>query len=175
MVMFSLKLRNVIVIVFLALIGSTYANGQDLGSSNKLFGGSKPTAKKPVAKPKQSPSKKPTARKPAGSKKKVTKPKVVKRPAVSTPKGVNIAPAVTARDVAPVRIAPKGVTQRSPIESERYEELIDQGDSARDDRNYSAAESAYSAAQKLDPRDPRAFVGMGNRDRKELRRSTYGP
>lgn len=160
--MFSLKLRNVIVVLFFSLIGSIYANGQDLGSSNKLFGGNKSTTKNPAAKPKQKPKKKTTAQKPAESKRKVTKPKVVKRPAVKTPKVGSSVPTITARDVAPVRTAPKVVIQRSAVETERYEELIDQGNSARDERNYSSAEAAYLAAQRLDPRDARAFVGMGN-------------
>ncbi|MBL8180437.1 MAG: tetratricopeptide repeat protein [Blastocatellia bacterium] len=160
--MFSLKLRNGVFLLSLALVGSLNAIGQDLGSSNKLFGGNKSTSKNPSAKPKQKPTKRPTARKPAESKKKVTKPKVVKRPAVKTPKADSSVPTITARDVAPVRTAPKVVVQRSALEMERYEELIDQGNSARDDRNYAAAEAAYLAAQKLDPRDARAFVGMGN-------------
>jgi len=139
-----------------------YASGQDLGSSNKLFGGNKTSTKKPAAKPKQKPTKKNTARKPAESKTKVTKPKIVKRPVVKTPKADNSVPTITARDVAPVRTAPKMDGTRTAVDTERYEELIDQGNSARDDRDYSAAESSYLAAQKLDPKDARAFVGMGN-------------
>ncbi len=148
----SLKLNKVFVSAAIAIFSSVIISGQDLGSSNKLFGG-----KKPATKPKQQPTKKPTVRKPAAPKKKATKPKVVKRPTVVAPKTSDSTTVKTARDVVPVRTAP-----RTPVDAERYEELIDQGNSARDDRNYSAAESAYLAAQKLDPRDARAYLGMGN-------------
>ena len=143
----------------LTLFATAFVSGQDLGSSNKLFGGKKPTASKPSAKPKQKPVKKPAAKSATQSKKKVTRPKTVKRPAATATKVVtaNVPPTRTARDTTPIRTAPL-----KPIDKERYEELIDQGNSERDDRNYSAAETAYLAAQKIDPRDARAFLGMGN-------------
>ena len=43
-----------------------------------------------------------------------------------------------------------------------FEELILKGNSARDDRDYNAAEAAYLRAIPLKPKDSRAVYGLGN-------------
>ncbi|MBK6586864.1 MAG: tetratricopeptide repeat protein [Acidobacteria bacterium] len=45
---------------------------------------------------------------------------------------------------------------------DRFEDLIESGNEARDDRNYSAAETSYKAARTLKPKDSRATYGLGN-------------
>jgi tetratricopeptide (TPR) repeat protein len=45
---------------------------------------------------------------------------------------------------------------------ERYEDLLDEGNEARDDRKYADAENAYRQAQQLKPKDWRAAYGLGN-------------
>lgn len=46
--------------------------------------------------------------------------------------------------------------------AELVEAAIAQGNRARDTRNYTAAQIAYERAQQLNPRDARAFYGIGN-------------
>ena len=45
---------------------------------------------------------------------------------------------------------------------ERYEDFLDEGNEARDDRKYTEAENAYKQAQQLKPNDWRAAYGLGN-------------
>lgn len=45
---------------------------------------------------------------------------------------------------------------------ELFEQAIDEGNIARDERNYTVAETAYRRAQNLKPRDSRAIYGLGN-------------
>jgi tetratricopeptide (TPR) repeat protein len=45
---------------------------------------------------------------------------------------------------------------------ERYEDLLDEGNEARDERKYSEAENAYRQALQLKPKDWRAAYGLGN-------------
>lgn len=45
---------------------------------------------------------------------------------------------------------------------ERYEDLLDEGNEARDGRKYAEAEKAYRQAVQLKPRDWRAAYGLGN-------------
>lgn len=45
---------------------------------------------------------------------------------------------------------------------ERYEDLLDEGNEARDDRKYAEAEQSYKQAQQLKPKDWRAAYGLGN-------------
>jgi cytochrome c-type biogenesis protein CcmH/NrfG len=51
----------------------------------------------------------------------------------------------------------------SPAEiEEKYQDSISDGNDARDERKFTAAESSYRAAINLKPRDARAFYGLGN-------------
>jgi tetratricopeptide (TPR) repeat protein len=163
------KLNFSILVVLAFAIG---ASAQDLGSSNKLFGGSK----KPT--PEKTAKKTPAASKPVAAKTKATpKPKAKPTPKASTAKASGPRKPATAssktkftefKDAQPSKVEiTVGKPQRSVIESgssseERYEGLIESGNAARDDRNYSAAESAYKSARVLKPKDPRATYGLGN-------------
>jgi len=53
-------------------------------------------------------------------------------------------------------------TAPSRAVAERVEELLDDGNQARDSRNFVAAEDAYKGVLKLKPRDARAAYGLGN-------------
>jgi tetratricopeptide (TPR) repeat protein len=50
----------------------------------------------------------------------------------------------------------------SAATEERVEELLDTGNTARDDRRFVEAEAAYEGVLKLKPRDSRAAYGLGN-------------
>ncbi len=54
-------------------------------------------------------------------------------------------------------------TRPNPAEIEqKFEEALADGNDARDDRKFAAAEAAYRTALKLKPRDARAHYGLGN-------------
>ncbi len=55
-----------------------------------------------------------------------------------------------------------GNTAVSAEVEERVEDLLDEGNEARDDRKYADAERAYREALQLKPRDWRAAYGLGN-------------
>ena len=159
-----------IAVLMLSFVFAAAAFAQDLGSSNKLFGGSGSTPAKTKKAPAKSPAAKPKAkaasRKPAATKNKPAKPAAaVTSPktnsnttAVIAPKSTAKAPKVTiANDVPPVVIG-----NNSAVIDEEYEGLIELGNVERDERNYGGSELAYQKAYKLKPRDSRALLGLGN-------------
>lgn len=139
------------------------ASGQDLGSSNSLFSGKKT---KTTAASKTSPATKTASR----SKATAAKAKSPARPA----KPLAAKPAKTTakdhsdgavRKPAKSRAIAKTIEKEQPsnaITDELYEKLIVDGNAARDDRDYSGAETAYQRAKRLKPRDSRAVYGLGN-------------
>ena len=158
----------IFVIVFTLL--SVCAFGQDLGSSNKLFGGSKTSTAKKTAK------KTPAKRKPAASKPKTVAQRHTPTPkkAVTTthkpgqtttavkPKTTDTGKSTTSKvDTPPTKASiPPGLTGAAA--DDLFEELIEKGNTARDDRNYSAAEASYRRATTIKPKDARAVYGLGN-------------
>ena len=169
---------------------SLSAGGQDLGSSNKLFGGTKAagtgkTVKKTPAKRKPATAKVTAPPKVAASKKetpkaktaKATKPPTpdtsaakIKKPSTGSTKTFPKASPKTSR-VEIKQSHPKENTPSKPkipdvpisaASNELFENLIGDGNNARDDRNYSAAETAYQRARAIKPKDARAVYGLGN-------------
>ncbi len=182
---YSINIKLLCLVSFLYLTGS--AVSQDLGSSNKLFGGAKPntpakTVKKPTAKHKPAVKPYATTAKRTSAPKKITTAKADSVPKKKSP------PPKTARVVSkpgPDTVAAKPkftefhntktikaeVTTSYPKEinvpgnaaaDALFEKLIRDGNNARDDRNYSTAEAAYRRAAGIKPRDPRAVYGLGN-------------
>ncbi|MCD9185215.1 MAG: tetratricopeptide repeat protein [Pyrinomonadaceae bacterium] len=81
-------------------------------------------------------------------------------------KVVNIQPSQTAAK-QPVRTVPEEnivitVGQPTPDYNEQFEKAIEEGNIARDDREYTKAEAAYLRAQSLKSSDSRAVYGLGN-------------
>lgn len=183
----KLTLKIVLMVVGSGILVSAAA-GQDLGSSNKLFGRSKSsgTAQKPPAKSKPAPAKsvstskpkpepkKPAAKKPAtkAAARSTSKPgtaKAAEKKAASKPADTGGKSRFTEfKDARPSKVEiTVGRSQPNLVTSggandDRYEDLIDDGNSARDDRDYAAAERAYRSARSLKPRDSRATYGLGN-------------
>lgn len=65
------------------------------------------------------------------------------------------------------RPTPRPRPNRTPVMSaeeraEKYEDALEAGNSARDERRYADAEKSYRSATQLLPRDPRAPYGLGN-------------
>ncbi len=138
---------------------------QDLGSSNKLFGGGKkttaprstkktPVKRKPVASKPRTPIKKPSAT--IQKRKPVVHPATAKR----TPQKRNTEtsrPTVTPTTEPIVGGLPPGRAT-----DELFDRLIREGNAARDERSYLAAETAYQRARAVKPRDQRAPLGLGS-------------
>jgi tetratricopeptide (TPR) repeat protein len=141
--------------------------GQDLGSSSGLFRSSDASTKSAAAAPKKTtPKPKSSAAKTESARK--TTPRT---PAKNTTKSsssakssaVKIEPAATAVTPAPQNEIIIKVGQKTTGDfNELFEQSIDEGNSARDERNYQAAESAYRRALSLKPKDARAIYGLGN-------------
>jgi tetratricopeptide (TPR) repeat protein len=150
---------------------------QDLGSSNKLFG--TPKTSKPATK---TTSKKSGAKKPAttvATKSKPTTAKSKPKPSTTTAKTAKPAARPVVATVKPetnkvvtepkVETVAKPSTQAKPYNapisaatSELFEKLIEDGNTARDERNYDAAEAAYVRAKSIKSTDARALYGLGN-------------
>lgn len=159
----------------LLVLFSVAALGQGLGSSNKLFGGAKKSTGKPKAtvknaspKPKTASSKsKPVAKKNTVAKKTpVSKATKTKRPAspapaVSKSKTTAAKPQPKKIEITPSRPKEPPVVT-TPATDELFEDLIEEGNAARDARNYAAAEDAYKRAKPVKPKDSRAVYGLGN-------------
>jgi tetratricopeptide (TPR) repeat protein len=129
--------------VFAAFLLPAAGRTQDLGSANELFGGAKKTAP-PAGKKTATPPKR-TA-KPTESAKKVQPASAKRRPAGN-------AVSLPARPEA-------AKTGTSDLRA--YEALLLKGNSSRDERDYSAAESSYLKAREIAPGDARAAIGLGN-------------
>jgi Flp pilus assembly protein TadD len=154
-------------------IGAICVSGQDLGSSNKLFGGAKPTttAKPKTVKkatPKATNKKKTTAAKTSAPKPQPAKPKTTKPDKSTTAIKPKTTPKITGGNSGPTtfEVRPSKSNDREvPVtaaSNRLYESLIQEGNNARDDRNYSAAETAYQRARAIKPKDSRAVYGLGN-------------
>lgn len=162
------------------ILSPTMIFSQDIGSSTGLFRSPNPAAKKkaPAAEKKESPkvtSKKRSEPKRASaksstrnnSKKATSKPKtsIDRESAVTPPKTANKAQSI-------VKTSGKAAGENNIVltvgkpatgnNEELFEMAIDEGNSARDTRNYTAAESAYRRAQGLKSGDSRAIYGLGN-------------
>lgn len=148
--------------------------GQDLGSSNGLFRSPNPssknnssTEKKTTPKPKTTTTAKSAPTKKENSKsttaRNAPKPSSSIKTKTQIAKSVNIEPAQSAVAKQPVNDIVINVGQpTSGNFDELYEKAIDEGNNARDERNYPTAETAYRRAQSLKPKDSRAIYGLGN-------------
>lgn len=164
------------IFVVTVLLMSLCAAAQDLGSSNKLFGATKAsppkttatTKKKPVRYKTTAPKPKASAKKTVTAAKKKPAPKTVEPKATEAKTTTTTTPKTTAKtEPAAKTSTPTGRFSGQPppvskADEERYEQLIEDGNEARDDRNYTAAETAYRRAKAIKPLDSRSVYGLGN-------------
>ena len=142
----------VILSVAIAALGQI-SSAQDLGSSNKLFGGTpsgkpttaKGTSTKSKAKPKKAPPKTAVARKDSA-----------RKPAVKIRTGKDV-PDQNA-GVAPI---PKN-NPVDPAVEKAFNKLIADGNKARGEREYARAEAEYRRAVAYMPGDYRGHYGLGS-------------
>ena len=152
--------RYVFLLIFL-MISPIFIFGQDLGSANDLFRTSSPKTKNTPAKKKTEPKPKtapktakrpPTNRRTTTASNKIT-PKPKPKPK-KTPEQTEMA-----EDV--VITVPDNSAEAAQKE-ELFEKAIDEGNNARDTRDYVKAELAYNNAFEIKPKDFRAVYGLGN-------------
>ena len=139
------KISNV---CLLLIFSSVFALGQDLGmggglSSKKPKAASSTTTKKPKATPVKS---------------KATTPKTT----VASNKKTNPTKTVTVKRETQPTIEITPVRQKVEFYDERFEMAIEEGNRARDERDYFKAELAYRKAHAIGADDYRAIYGLGN-------------
>jgi tetratricopeptide (TPR) repeat protein len=155
-------------------ISPIYVCSQDLGSSNGIFRSPNPSSKPAVTTKKTTNA---SVRK-ATPKPKTSAPvtkKVVAKTTVSRPqkttKTTQPRETVSQNQIKkPTVITPQPqnnivITVGNPKNAnfdEMFEQAVDQGNLARDERDYVKAENAYRRAQNLKPTDSRAIYGLGN-------------
>lgn len=173
------------------LVFPTILLGQDLGSSNGLFRSSNPTTKtssttkKTTPKPKPASEKKTSVKKESAKKESARKESSKRDSAKTAVKSSSKSYDKTGRNSSKpkteiAKTTPKPVFQPTGTPTPRtdiiinvgqktsgdfdefFEQAIDEGNTARDERNYNTAESAYRRAQNLKPKDSRAIYGLGN-------------
>ena len=132
--------------------------GQDLGSSNKLFGGAK-TGTKTVKK--ASAKRRPAASKVVASPKKRVTSSKAKNVTVSKPKSTGKVDSKTSKVETKPALKEPAIPTTAAADAQ-FEKFIMDGNNARDARDYSAAEYAYKRARTLKPKDARAVYGLGN-------------
>ncbi|HMS41587.1 MAG TPA: tetratricopeptide repeat protein, partial [Pyrinomonadaceae bacterium] len=175
--------RFVLFTVFL-LIGSSVCFGQGLGSTSGLFGGStKKTTTTSTTKPKATTTKKPstTTKKPATTAKKTTpvKPKTsantaqknnprqtanrnTRRPTIAktTPKNTIKKTNTPVQSTTVITVGNNETT--TEVYDENLETALEDGNEARDMRDYVRAENSYRRAASMTTDDSRAVYGLGN-------------
>jgi tetratricopeptide (TPR) repeat protein len=141
--MLKVMFKNLIAAGLLLFVFSIVAYSQgDLGSSTGVFRPKNPTTKKS-----SSTTKKTTT----------TKKPVVKETTVSSTKKPKVKNTTTTRTTTSTK-RPTVVLNKEEL----FEDAIEDGNAARDARNYVAAERAYKRARTLLPKDARAVYGLGN-------------
>lgn len=161
---FQLSGYSLILIGFLCLPLTVF--GQDLGSSSGIFGSpkSKPAAKKTAPKPKKpAPATKKTAVKPIAKTTRPKKPRNINKPAEKSSETIAKETVLPAQPTAPNANLVITVGDKSSGDfDEFFEKAIDEGNAARDRRQYTKAEAAYLRAQNIKVKDSRAIYGLGN-------------
>lgn len=160
--------KYTILLIFTGLIFSTaYASGQDLGSSSGIFRSpnttkSASTTSTSRTKPKTTvKTKKPTPKPVAKTN---TKPaRTVNRPTIrrETVSNIRTQPVVVNPQPQSSIIITVG-DKTSGDFNELFEQSVEEGNTARDARDYLRAEAAYRRAQNLKSDDSRAIYGLGN-------------
>lgn len=144
-----------------------YIFGQDLGSSSGIFRSPNPpsksssssSTKKTTPKPKTStPTTKKTVSKSTVNRTRTTKNTKI-RETVSNTK-TNQANVINPQPQSNIVITVGNPT--SGNFDELFEQAVEEGNAARDERDYVKAESAYRRAQNLKSKDSRAIYGLGN-------------
>lgn len=162
----KIKKYGIVTVAGIFFFSNLIVYGQDLGSTTGIFRATNPkpkansSAKKTTPKPKSGKTqanKQPA--KPAPKKSSINTAKSTKQPSNSTKNNKEVAKKTTEpiKDVV--------ITFNKPTNNdleEAYELAIEEGNIARDRREYSLAEEAYARAKAMKVKDYRAIYGLGN-------------
>ena len=156
---------KILIITGIFIFSAIAAFGQDLGSSNGLFRPANPKSKT-TATEKKSPPKPKTAKTTVRkSTPKRTPPKTSNTETASRKSKSRTSARKTSEKSLPPPPNKILITVGKPTSgdfNELFEQAIEEGNTARDLRNYLQAEQAYRRAQSLDAKDARAIYGLGN-------------
>jgi tetratricopeptide (TPR) repeat protein len=150
----KLFLIGVLCIAPLTSYGQTV--GGDLGSSSCLFKGKTTKPKTTTTTPAAS---KPKASKPVARK---ATPAPVRKATTAANRSTRNSRPETNSNSGDKRIITISSSRTNANIEEQFESALDEGNGARDNRNYTAAERSYKRAQSIKPRDSRASYGLGN-------------
>lgn len=136
-----------------------FSFAQDLGSTTGIFKSpsskSSTSSKKTQPKPKTAPVVKKSAPKPSS---KTASKSTPKKPVAKKPVTVAKTEPRVVSEPLPGNVV---ITVGKTVE-ESFDDAIEEGNAARDDRDYPRAESAYRRANSINDRDPRSVYGLGN-------------
>jgi tetratricopeptide (TPR) repeat protein len=162
--------KNGFLLIFACLIFSPiYICGQDLGSSSGIFRSPNPASKNTTSSSTKKTTPKPKTATPA-PKKTVAKSTVKNTRATTKPvkPRENVSQNKVKQSNNPNIPQPQSnivITVGNPTSGnfdEMFEQSVDEGNTARDARDYVRAEAAYRRAQNLKSKDSRAVYGLGN-------------
>ncbi len=163
------KRGRILFVSGILMLAPILALAQDeLGSGGGLF--KNPSAKKPAG------ASKPVAKaKPKTVAKSVPAKKISPRESSSKTPAVSQKPRAVAKNTSDIKKTPTTPTIRTEVAinknnskppvtnaEDQFEGFLAEGNTARDARNYLAAESAYRRAQGVKAKDARAVYGLGN-------------
>ncbi len=153
--------KLVLVILFLMIAPFTI-NGQDLGSSTELL---KTAKKKSTTNKKSIPRANTTRRRSTRNSRTKSPSRKAGTALTKVPETTGNEPAKPEKivDIRPSKSLVITVDETDQVKIEElFEQAIELGNGARNERNYSDAESAYLRAQNLKTNDSRAVYGLGN-------------
>ncbi len=111
---------------------------------------------------KKATSKTNSAKKPDSKTQNASKSKQPTKPPLGNDVVITVGQPATAKTDLPKTDAPPKTDKPKADYDELFEKSIEEGNQARDERDYSKAEAAYLRAQSLKTKDSRAIFGLGN-------------
>ena len=159
------------VVLACLIFSPLYVFGQDLGSSTGIFRAPNPSSKEKStsSSKKNNSSTKKTTPKPKSasttSKKTSTKSTTKKTPTKTTPAKSR---ETVVKNTFKTQTKPNPLPQNDVVivvganNEELFEQAIEEGNTARDERDYVKADAAYRRAHKYNPSDSRGIYGLGN-------------
>lgn len=166
---FGKVIRTTILLIFASIVFlPVYSFGQDLGSSSGIFRSPKsksktePSTAKKTTKPKTTTTLKttpqPVAKKTSNRTRSTPKTTNTKRETVSNTKTETTVTNPQPQSNLIITVGDKTTGDFDEL----FEQAVEEGNAARDSRDYLRAEAAYRRAQNLKSGDSRAIYGLGN-------------
>lgn len=164
------------IILSVLFIFQVSVEGQDLGSSSGIFKSSNKKTKSNETPTKSTTTPKKETVKPSPVKKQTTKSSPKLESSAKTGKKTNSVQAESSNNASKT-VRKNDILDNRPVQNdiiitigqknsgtpdELFEQAIEEGNIARDERDYTKAENIYRRALSIKPRDSRAIYGLGN-------------